>query len=117
MPLTETSESLRHPYVERKEQVCGGRPVIRGTRFPISSIVWNHKLGLTVEEMLREFPQLAPAQIYGALAYYYEHQSEIEEEIRQAQDVEAWMKKYPPTLKVKNGRHPGLGLTLPIVSL
>jgi len=93
-----------HPYVERKKRVCGGRPVIRGTRFPVSSIAWNHKLGFTVEEILREFPHLTPAQVYDALSYYYDHQSEIEEEIHQAHDVEAWMKKYPPTLKVKRDR-------------
>lgn len=97
-----------HPYVERKKQVCGGRPVIRGTRFPVSSIVWNHKLGFTVEDMLREFPHLTPAQVYDALSYYYDHQRDIEEEIRQAHDLETWMKKYPPTLKVKHGRHAAL---------
>lgn len=65
-----------HPYVERKKRVCGGRPVIRGTRFPVSPIVWNHKLGFTVEEMLREFLQLTPAQVYDALSYYCDHQPE-----------------------------------------
>ena len=93
-----------HPYVQRKRGVCGGRPVIRGSRFPVSSIVWNHKLGLTVEEMLREFPALTPAQIYDALSYYYDHQAEIEEEIRNTHDLKTWMEKYPPTLKVKRDR-------------
>lgn len=63
-------KASNHPYVERKKKVCGGRPVIRGTRFPISSVVWNHKLGFTVEEILREFPHLTPAQVYDALSYY-----------------------------------------------
>ncbi len=84
------------PYVERKQRECGGRPVIRGTRFPVSPFVWNPKLGFTVEEMLREFPHLTPAQVYDALSYYYDHQPEIEEKIRQAHDLEAWLKKYPP---------------------
>lgn len=97
-----------HPHVEHKKNVCGGRPVIRGTRFPVSSIVWNYKLGCAVEEILREFPQLTPAQVYDALSYYYDHQPEIEEEIRQAHDLEAWMAKYPSTLKVKRDRHSAL---------
>jgi hypothetical protein len=29
----------------------------------------------------------------------------IEEEIRQAHDLGAWIEKYPPTLKVKRDRH------------
>lgn len=98
-------KASNHPYVERKKRVCGGRPVVRGTRFPVSSIVWNYKRGFTVEEILREFPQLTPAQVYDALSYYYDHQPEIEDEIRQAHDLDAWMTKYPPTLKVKRGRH------------
>jgi len=97
-----STTKIDHPYVERKKRVCG-RSVIRGTRFPVSSIVWNHKLGFTVEETLREFPQLTPAQVYDVLSYYYDHQRDIEEEIRQAHDLETWIKKYPPTLKVKHG--------------
>lgn len=93
-----------HPYVERKKGVCGGRPVIRGTRFPVSSIAWNHKLGLSVEEMLREFPALTPAQVHDALSYYYDHQADIEEEIRNAHNLQTWMEKYPSTLKVKRDR-------------
>jgi uncharacterized protein (DUF433 family) len=99
-----TVKARSHPYVERKRGICGGRPVIRGTRFPVSSIVWNHKLGLTVEEMLREFPALTPAQVHDALSYYYDHQTEIEEEIRSAHDLKTWIEKYPPTLKVKRAR-------------
>lgn len=99
-----TAKVRAHPYVERKRGVCGGRPVIRGSRFPVSSIVWNHKLGLTVEEMLREFPALTPAQIHAALSYYYDHQAEIEEEIRSTHDLKTWIDKYPPTLKVKRDR-------------
>ena len=107
MSHVETTKT-NHPYVERKKRVCGGRPVIRGTRFPVSSIVWNHKLGFTIEEMLREFPHLTPAQVYDALSYFYDHQRDIEDEIRQAQDLETWIKKYPPTLKVKHGRRAAL---------
>ena len=107
MSHVETTKT-NHPYVERKKRVCGGRPVIRGTRFPVSSIVWNHKLGFTIEEMLREFPHLTPAQVYDALSYYYDHQRDIEDEIRQAHDLETWIKKYPPTLKVKHGRRVAL---------
>lgn len=105
MSRAEALKASGHPYVERKKRVCGGRPVIRGTRFPVSSVVWNHKIGFTVEEILREFPQLTPAQVYDALSYYYDHQSELEEEIRQAHDLDSWMTRYPSTLKVKRGRH------------
>ncbi len=42
------------------------------------------------EEMHRQHPHLSLAQIYAALAYYYEHQAEIDAEIeRQVKEVEA----------------------------
>lgn len=83
------------PYVERKAAIRGGRPVIRGTRFLVSDVVWHYKRGLTVEEILQHFPHLTAAQIHGALAYYHEHQAEIEAEMREDDDAVAWMKRYP----------------------
>ncbi|MBI3303480.1 MAG: DUF433 domain-containing protein [Deltaproteobacteria bacterium] len=80
-----------HPYVERKKDVCRGRPVIRDTRFPVSSVVIHYQRGLTAEEILQEFPQLTPTQVYGALAYYFDHQDEIEAEIEQLRRTERQM--------------------------
>jgi Protein of unknown function (DUF433) len=40
------------PYVERRPGVCGGEPVIVGTRFPVRSVVTNvYRLGLMPEEI------------------------------------------------------------------
>jgi uncharacterized protein (DUF433 family) len=72
-----------HPYIEQKRGVCGGRPVIKGTRFPVSSVAIQYQQGYTAEDILREFPQLTPAQVYGALAYYFDHQQVIDDEIEQ----------------------------------
>ena len=49
-----------HPYVERKKGICGGRPVIKETRFPVSSLVIPYLRGLNAKEILQEFPQLTP---------------------------------------------------------
>lgn len=41
-------------------------------------------LGWTAEELYVQHDRtLTPAQIYSALAYYYDHQAEIDEQIRQ----------------------------------
>jgi uncharacterized protein (DUF433 family) len=76
----------------------GGRAVIWGTRFPISSIVQNHRRGMSADEILREFPHLTPAQVYDALSYYYDQQSEIDREIAELRDIEAAPQRRPPTL-------------------
>lgn len=70
-----------HPYVEQCPDIQGGRPVIRGSRFPVSSIVQNHRRGLSVDEILQEFPHLQPAEVYDALSFYYDHQTEIDQEL------------------------------------
>ena len=86
-----------HPYIEHKADTCGGRAIITGTRIAVSLIAWHYKQGRTVDEILQSYPHLTPAQVHDALSYYFDHQSEIEEEIRLSQDHDYWMKKYPPS--------------------
>ena len=87
-----------HPYIDHLPGVQGGGAVIRGTRFPVRSIVASYRGGLSVEEILRAFPQLQPAEVHDALSYYYDFQGEVDEEIRLMEDVEAVMREVPPTL-------------------
>lgn len=84
-----------HPYVTRRKGVCGGRPVIRGTRFPVSSVAIHYQRGCTAEDILRDFPQLTATQVYGALAYYFDHQEEVREEIEQLKVEEKQMSQDP----------------------
>jgi uncharacterized protein (DUF433 family) len=36
---------------------------------------------MPVEDIIREFPQLAPAQVHDAFSYYYDNPDEIEQDI------------------------------------
>jgi len=92
----QTTKELKHPYVIRKRGVHGGRPVITGTRIPVSTIIIWYKAGKEVYEILDMYPQLSPSQVHGALSYYYDHREEIEEEITLIQDEARWQKEYPP---------------------
>lgn len=47
-----------HYYITRKKGVCGGRSIIRGTRIPVWSIIKWYKIGMSIEEILREFHSL-----------------------------------------------------------
>ena len=78
-----TGPHIRHPYITRKPGVCGGAPIIRGTRFPVRSVVvYVLHLGMTPEEMVRDWPHLKLAQIYDALSYYHDNQTAIDRDIR-----------------------------------
>jgi len=93
---------VQHPHVECREGVQGGRPVIKGTRFPVSSVVQNYRRGLSVEEILREFPHLNAAQVHDALSYYHDHQQQIDQQIAELTDIDQAMTEHPPTGRPAN---------------
>jgi uncharacterized protein (DUF433 family) len=70
-----------HPHVLRIKDICGGRDIITGTRIPVWSIIKWYKLGLSVEEVMREFPHLTPSQVHDAFSYYYDNPEEIKKDI------------------------------------
>ena len=76
-----------HPHIVRMEGVQGGEPIIRGVYVTVRGIVeMTTRLGQTPEQLAKEYsPKLSLAQIYDALSYYYDHQTEIETYIRQHQ--------------------------------
>jgi len=75
---------VAHPHISSDSRVCGGSPVIVGTRFPVRSVV-NYILhhGFTPEELVNRFSHLTLAQIHDALAYYYDNRDEIEKDIEE----------------------------------
>jgi uncharacterized protein (DUF433 family) len=80
-------------YITRNPAVCGGQPVIAGTRTPVKSIVGYYKLGMSVEEILEGLPHLSPAQVFAALSYYHDQQAEIEQDIADSR-VETLISRY-----------------------
>lgn len=58
--------------------MCGGRPVIEGTRLSVKLIVGWARMGMTPEEIAAHYPDVSIVQIADALAYYKDHPEEIE---------------------------------------
>ena len=50
-------------------QVCGGKPCIRGLRFPVSRLLGLLAAGETKESILKAYPYLEQEDIDEALAY------------------------------------------------
>jgi uncharacterized protein (DUF433 family) len=71
-----------HRHVHKDLAICGGDPVIVGTRIPVRLVYQRTQAGDTVELIQQAFPHLTPAQIHDALSYAYDHLAEIEQEIR-----------------------------------
>ncbi len=67
--------------LSRNAGICGGQLCISGTRFTLNQIVTLYKRGETAEDISAQHAQLSLAQVYGALAYYHAHQSEVETDL------------------------------------
>lgn len=45
-------------------------------------------MGMTVDEILNTLSHLVPSQVHSALAYYFDHQEEIDNELMESSDVD-----------------------------
>jgi uncharacterized protein (DUF433 family) len=70
---------------------CGGQPVVAGTRIRVATVLGCYRQGMSVEEIVQQYPQLRPSDVHDALAYAYDHSDAIEE--ARATDDEATVKR------------------------
>lgn len=60
---------MKHDRITVDPQVMGGRPCIRGMRFPVSRILGMLAARQSEQEILTNHPDLEPDDIQAALAY------------------------------------------------
>ena len=75
------SAVLSHPHIDKQE----GQParLQRVPRVRVAQIVMDYlAYGWSAEEMCRQHLYLKPAEAHAAMTYYFDHQQEIENEIR-----------------------------------
>jgi uncharacterized protein (DUF433 family) len=63
----------------------GGVPCIRGLRIPVATVVSMVAEGMTVDEILRSYPDLEPEDVREALLYASEAVRERELPLRKAE--------------------------------
>jgi uncharacterized protein (DUF433 family) len=72
--------------IEQTPGTCGGKPRIAGTRIKVSLVATlSERNRMTPDEIVEAYPHLTLAQVHAALAYYWDHRDEIEQEIREEQ--------------------------------
>ena len=58
--------------------------LMRIPRIRVAQLVMDYlAYGWSPDEMCRQHPYLRPAEAHAAMAYYFDHQSEIDDEIRE----------------------------------
>ncbi|HET6382094.1 MAG TPA: DUF433 domain-containing protein [Armatimonadota bacterium] len=87
-------------HIEITPHIAGGKPRIAGRRITVQNVViWHDRLGKSADEIAAEH-DLALADIYAALAYYFDHRIEIDRDIEEgAAFVEAPRKKTPSKVR------------------
>lgn len=56
-------------FIESQPNVCGGNPIIKGTRVRIKVILDNLAEGHTPEEIIEAYPTLSREAVYAVIAY------------------------------------------------
>ena len=56
-------------YIMRDPKICGGEPVIKGTRVTIRTILASLSEGATIKEILEDFPTLTEESVRAVIAF------------------------------------------------
>jgi len=99
----ETGTVLRaNEHIASDQEILNGVPIIKGTRIAVRCIAGYYQMGMSTDEILISLPHLTASQVHAALAYYFDHQDEIDGDLRENFDTEYW-KAYIQSHNKKNG--------------
>ncbi|MDZ7831086.1 MAG: DUF433 domain-containing protein [Desulfobacterales bacterium] len=60
---------IKESRIELHPKVCNGKPVIKGTRIPVSVILEQVAEGVSWDQLLNDYPELQREDIQAALVY------------------------------------------------
>ncbi len=89
-------------HFETTPGICDGQPRIKGHRITVRQIViWHDRMGMSADEIAADYG-LAIADIYAAMAYYFDHRAELDSRTdSDALLIEELRSKSPSRLKSK----------------
>ena len=90
-------------HITKTPGVCGGRACIAGHRIRVMDIVvWHELRGYTPDEIVAMFPGITLADVYAAMAYYFDHRDEIDQEFRSDEEaVHDLLTRHPSKVQEK----------------
>jgi uncharacterized protein (DUF433 family) len=87
----ETMQSIN--LISTNPHVRDGRPCIAGTTIEVATIATTKVVGGQEPEEIAADLELSLSQVYAALAYYYDHKSEIDATIQRRHQLALSMKE------------------------
>ena len=92
------TESTNHPFIVKKKAVCGGNPIIEGTRTRVIDIAIEYEiLGHSPDEIISSHPHLSLSQVHDALSFYYENRDELDQKAEQDEEFITRLKRKIPS--------------------
>ena len=90
IPMSIAVKQLSYPHITYNSEIAGGAPIIEGTRITVRCIAGYYQMGMSVDEIMATLHHLNPSQVHSALAYYFDHQNEINKELEEISNEEYW---------------------------
>jgi uncharacterized protein (DUF433 family) len=88
VPIVDVSRE----HIEIVQGARGPKARILGSRIRVVDVViWHEKLGMSAAEIVDQYPTITHADIYAALAYYWDNRDEVE---RKMADDDAFVKEF-----------------------
>lgn len=106
--MSSGARSVAYPHITSLPGVCAGKATLGATRVRVNNVVFMHKQGASVEEIRDAYPDLSLAQVYAALAYYYDDPAEIEAELQRDAEFEDHFERLKAEFLARHGT-PGCG--------
>ncbi len=96
------TDQILDQHIEIAPGIVGGKPHIAGHRITVQNIViWHERMGRNADEICAEH-DLTLADIYAALAYYFDHRVEIDDSMEESKAfVRELSERTPSILKQK----------------
>ncbi len=85
-----STNTRAYPHLATNPRIAGGAPIIKGTRVTVRAIAGYYQLGMSVDEILQSLPHLTRSQVHAALAFYFDHQTEIDRDLSRNADLDFW---------------------------
>jgi uncharacterized protein (DUF433 family) len=60
---------MAHERIEINPEIMGGKPVIRGTRLPVETVLRKLGAGMTTDAILADHPRLTRDDIFAAQSF------------------------------------------------
>ena len=70
-----------HPRVRSDIRTLNGSPYVAGSKVPVRRLWSWHRAGVSIDKLMKRYPQLGPAKVLDALAFAYDNRVVIEADL------------------------------------